>query len=196
MGYVAEISERHTARKGIRFMEKICTKQKRDTAIVKSAAETSVVNGQGYVTDTTKDIGEHMLEKDVVDKLRIALKVAGIVYVRRNHGSMYSAGRPDLEILHLGHFTAVEAKRSEKELQCNVTPLQWKEIEAIQAAGGDAYAATIRGGRGKYDVLIRASQKVIVPVELDLVAWAMTIARAPGQLRVIDYIRRGQSNEQ
>ena len=44
------------------------------------------------------------------------------------------------------------------------------------------------------DVLIRTSQKVIVPVELDLVAWAMTIARAPGQMRVIDYIRRGQSN--
>ena len=137
-----------------------------------------------------------MLERDVVNKIRIALKAAGIRYVRKNIGNMHSSGRVDLELVTNGILTGIEVKRDEKCLRDEVTALQWEEIEAIQAAGGVAFAATICGGRGKYNILLRYSQKESTPIELELNTWAQRVAAAQQQLRVIDYIRRGQSQTQ
>lgn len=62
------------------------------------------------------------------------------VYIQKNHGSAFSAGLVDMEVVLLGKVGFYELKASDGPFnpQC-VTALQRVTLEAIEAAGGRAY---------------------------------------------------------
>lgn len=83
------------------------------------------------------------LEKTVVNKIREALKVAGVKWIMKTHGSPYQqSGVPDLLCIApvTGRLVGIEVKRPGGTWK--VTELQKKQIENIREAGGVAGVAT------------------------------------------------------
>lgn len=80
-------------------------------------------------------------ESALTTNLRLLLKKHG-AYVNKNHGGPNSQGRPDLEGGYRGLHFGMEVKLPGKE--GNVTKLQQKHLESIDAAGGFAYVVTSR----------------------------------------------------
>lgn len=83
------------------------------------------------------------LEKAVVNKIRDALKAAGVMWIMKTHGSPYQqAGVPDLLCIApcTGRLVGIEVKRPHGTWK--VTELQKKQIELIREAGGVAGVAT------------------------------------------------------
>jgi hypothetical protein len=86
-----------------------------------------------------------MLERDAVKIIKEALEKAGFLWVRKNHGGIYSAGRTDLEALNPhGRLIALEVKKDRHALRSNVTRLQMAELKAICMAGGLGMAVHIQ----------------------------------------------------
>lgn len=85
-----------------------------------------------------------MLERQAVEIIRQGLKDAGFLWVRKNHGNPYSAGRVDLEALNPhGAFFGIEVKRDLRELKKGITRLQESECRAITEAGGYGMAVCL-----------------------------------------------------
>lgn len=83
------------------------------------------------------------LEKTVVNKIRDALKDAGVKWIMKTHGSPYQqSGVPDLLCIapRTGRLVGIEVKRPHGTWK--VTELQQKQIELIREAGGVAGVAT------------------------------------------------------
>jgi Holliday junction resolvase len=80
-----------------------------------------------------------MLEKDIVSKIKKALTEKG-AYVIKTHGSLHSAGLPDIFVCYQGHFIGIEVKRP--ETRHTVTERQQANLDQIAAAGGTAGVAT------------------------------------------------------
>lgn len=83
------------------------------------------------------------LEKTVVNKIRNALKAAGVKWIMKTHGSPYQqSGVPDLLCVApgTGRLVGIEVKRPHGTWK--VTELQKKQIELIWEAGGVAGVAT------------------------------------------------------
>lgn len=83
------------------------------------------------------------LEKAVVNKIRDALKVAGVKWIIKTHGSPYQqSGIPDLLCIApgTGRLVGIEVKRPHGTWK--VTELQKKQIALIREAGGVAGVAT------------------------------------------------------
>lgn len=84
------------------------------------------------------------LEKVVVNKIRDALKAAGVKWIMKTHGSPYQqSGIPDLLCIAPGTgrlVVGIEVKRPHGTWK--VTELQKKQIEFIHEAGGVAGVAT------------------------------------------------------
>lgn len=83
------------------------------------------------------------LEKAVVNKIRDALKAAGVKWIMKTHGSPYQqSGVPDLLCVApgTGRLVGIEVKRPHGTWK--VTELQKKQIELIREAGGVAGVAT------------------------------------------------------
>lgn len=83
------------------------------------------------------------LEKTVVNKIRDALKAAGVKWIMKTHGSPYQqSGVPDLLCIapKTGRLVGIEVKRPHGTWK--VTELQKHQIELIREAGGVAGVAT------------------------------------------------------
>lgn len=83
------------------------------------------------------------LEKTVVNKIRDALKAAGVKWIMKTHGSPYQqSGVPDLLCIApgTGRLVGIEVKRPHGTWK--VTELQKHQIELIREAGGVAGVAT------------------------------------------------------
>jgi hypothetical protein len=74
-------------------------------------------------------------ESALTSSIRAFLKGAGC-YVNKNHGGPNSQGRPDLEGCYRGYHFGLEVKLPGKLK--NVTKLQQKNLDEIEAAGGYA----------------------------------------------------------
>ncbi len=83
------------------------------------------------------------LEKVVVNKIRDALKSAGVQWIMKTHGSPYQqSGIPDLLCIApgTGRLVGIEVKRPHGTWK--VTELQKHQIDLIRKAGGIAGVAT------------------------------------------------------
>jgi len=80
-----------------------------------------------------------MLEKDIVNAIKKALTKNG-AWVVKTHGSIHTAGLPDLLVCYEGRFVAIEVKRP--ETRHTVTSRQQAFLDAIEAAGGISGVAT------------------------------------------------------
>lgn len=84
-------------------------------------------------------------EASLVDRIEAFLRRQPRCWVRKTHGSGYSAGLPDLIGCLRGRFFAIEVKRTGEQ----PTPLQVRELERIRQAHGyalwtDAYEAVVQ----------------------------------------------------
>lgn len=86
-------------------------------------------------------------ESALTTNLRLLAKKRG-AYINKNHGGPNSQGRPDLEGGYRGLHFGVEVKMPGKEK--NVTKLQQKNLDAIEAAGGYAEVVTNRSQMIKF----------------------------------------------
>lgn len=74
-----------------------------------------------------------MLEKDIVKKILDHLKKTPECYAIKVHGGMYSSvGVPDILCCYKSKFIGFEVKRETG----TATPLQQKNLDKINAAGG------------------------------------------------------------
>jgi len=80
-----------------------------------------------------------MLEKDIVNAIKKMLITNG-AWVVKTHGSIHTAGLPDLLACYQGQFIALEVKRP--ETRHTVTARQQAFLDAIEAAGGVAGVVT------------------------------------------------------
>lgn len=83
------------------------------------------------------------LEKVVVNRIREALKGAGVKWIMKTHGSPYQqSGVPDLLCIapNTGRLVGIEVKRPNGTWK--VTELQKHQISLIREAGGVAGVAT------------------------------------------------------
>lgn len=81
---------------------------------------------------------ENKFRKRLVAVLRS--KFGGDVYIQKNHGSAFSAGLVDMEVVLRGAVGFYELKASDGPLPPgSVTALQRHTLEAIERAGGRAY---------------------------------------------------------
>lgn len=79
------------------------------------------------------------LEKVIVDRIKKALTEKG-AYVIKTHGSLHSAGLPDIVCCYEGRFIGIEVKRP--ETRHTVTERQQRNLDMIVDAGGGAGVAT------------------------------------------------------
>lgn len=79
------------------------------------------------------------LEKHIVNDIKKALTKKG-AWVTKTHGSLHSAGLPDILACYKGYFIGIEVKRP--ETRHTVTPRQQAFLDQIQAAGGVSGVAT------------------------------------------------------
>ena len=75
------------------------------------------------------------LEKHIVADIKKALTKKG-AWVVKTHGSLHSAGLPDILVCYKGQFLGLEVKRP--ETRENVTERQKAVIDQIHQAGGMA----------------------------------------------------------
>ncbi len=80
-----------------------------------------------------------MLEKDIVNAIKKALTKNG-AWVVKTHGSIHTAGLPDLLVCYQGQFIGMEVKRP--ETRHTVTMRQQAFLDAIEAAGGTVGVVT------------------------------------------------------
>ena len=80
-----------------------------------------------------------MLEKDIVAKIKTALTAKG-AYVVKTHGSLHSAGLPDIFVCYRGRFIGIEVKRP--DTRHTLTERQARNLQQIEEAGGVAGVAT------------------------------------------------------
>lgn len=73
------------------------------------------------------------LEKDIVNAIKKALTQNG-AWVVKTHGSIHTAGLPDLLACYQGRFIAMEVKRP--STRGTVTARQQAFLDAISEAGG------------------------------------------------------------
>jgi len=78
------------------------------------------------------------LEKDIVNAIKKALTENG-AWVVKTHGSIHTAGLPDLLACYQGRFIAIEVKRP--ETRHTVTARQQAFLDAIADAGGTSGVA-------------------------------------------------------
>ena len=79
------------------------------------------------------------LEKHIVADIKKALTEKG-AWVTKTHGSLHSAGLPDILACYEGKFIAIEVKRP--ETRHTVTARQQAFLDQIAAAGGYVGVAT------------------------------------------------------
>ena len=79
------------------------------------------------------------LEKDIVNAIKKALTKNG-AWVVKTHGSIHTAGLPDLLVCYQGQFIGMEVKRP--ETRHTVTMRQQAFLDAIEAAGGTSGVVT------------------------------------------------------
>ena len=80
-----------------------------------------------------------MLEKNIVNAIKKALITNG-AWVVKTHGSIHTAGLPDLLVCYKGRFIGMEVKRP--ETRGTVTPRQQAFLDAIVSAGGTSGVVT------------------------------------------------------
>lgn len=79
------------------------------------------------------------LEKYIVADIKKALTAKG-AWVTKTHGSLHSAGLPDILACYQGRFIGIEVKRP--ETRGTVTARQQAFLDQIEAAGGIVGVAT------------------------------------------------------
>lgn len=105
-------------------------------------------------------VGKPPLEKTVVNKIRDALKTAGVKWIMKTHGGPYQqTGIPDLLCVapKTGRLVGIEVKRPGGAYRA--TELQKKQIELIREAGGVAGVAT------GVDEALRLLEEAQCPIE-------------------------------
>ena len=73
------------------------------------------------------------LEKTIVNNIKKALTKKG-AWVVKTHGSLHSAGLPDILVCYKGYFIGIEVKRP--ETRHTVTDRQQAFLDQIAEAGG------------------------------------------------------------